>query len=238
MIRSIAGCLSNPFSLLNRELKRKYKNDYDKALNNRESRFRKELFGFFPHERIVKIPREINISFKGIRTDIDAVAFDTQTGTLGLFQLKWQDPFEKCMVERYSRISNLFPKINDWISKMKFWVANNTSKTIINSLQIDKFYKGKTTINEIYVFVISRNTINFTGVEKDESVAWSSWYQLIEAQASLKTLFDDPIREMYVKIKNFDPKVRLQREKLPETDDFEIYVGETKIYYKKTTPSS
>jgi hypothetical protein len=234
MIRSIAGCLSNPFSLLNRELKRKYKSDYDKALNNRENRFRKELFGFFHHDRIVKIPREINISFRGMRTDIDAVAFDTQTGTLGLFQLKWQDPFEKCMVERHSRISNLFPKINEWISKMKFWTSHNTSKTIINSLQIDKFYKGNTPINEIYVFVISRNTINFTGIEKDETVAWSSWYQLIEAQASIRTMFDDPIREMYIKIKNFEPKIRIKTEGLSETEDFSMDIAETKIYYKKT----
>lgn len=233
LIRSIAGCLSNPFSLLNRELKRKYKSDYDKALNKREHRFRKELFGFFPQERIIKIPREINISYRGMRTDIDAVAFDTLTGTLGLFQLKWQDPFAKSMTERYSRISNLFPKANEWISKMRFWVFNNSYKTVINSLQIDKYYKGKTPINNICVFIISRNTINFTGVEKDETVAWCSWYQLIEAQTRIKTTFDDPIREMFVKIKNFDPKIRIEREKLPEIDDIEVQLGETKIYYKK-----
>ena len=233
LIRSMAGCLDNPFSLLNRELKRRFKKDYDKALNNREKRFRQELFGFFPQERIIKIPREINISFKGMKTDIDAVAFDTHTGTLGLFQLKWQDPFAKSMTERYSRISNLFPKANEWIAKMRFWVFNNSYKTVINSLQIDKYYKGNTPINEICVFIISRNTINFTGVEKDETVAWSSWYQLIEAQASIKTTFDDPIREMFIKIKNFDPKIRIEREKLDEIEDLEVQIGETKIYYKK-----
>lgn len=233
IIRSLAGCLSNPFSLLNRELKRKYKQDYDKALNNREDRFRKELFGFFPQEHIIKIPREINISFKGMRTDIDAVAFDTKTGTLGLFQLKWQDPFAKSMTERYSRISNLFPKANEWISKMRFWIFNNSYKTIINALQIEKVYKGQTPINEICVFIISRNTINFTGINKDETVAWSSWYQLIEAQARIKTTFNDPIREMFIKIKNFDPKIRAEREKLLEVDDIEVHIGNTKIYYKK-----
>lgn len=232
LIRSIAGCLSNPFSLLNRELKRKYKKDYDKALNNREKRFRNELFGFFPQDRIIKIPREINISFRGMRTDIDAVLFDTKTGTLGLFQLKWQDPYAKSMTERFSRITNMFPKANEWISKMKFWTSNNPYKTIINSLQIDKYYNGNTPINEICVFVISRNTINFTGVEKDETVAWSSWYQLIEAEASIKTMFDDPIREMFAKIKYFDPENRIKIENLTEIEDLEILLGDTKIYYK------
>jgi len=234
LIRSIAGCLSNPFSLLNRELKRKYKKDYDKALNNRENRFRDQLFSLLPNERIVKIPKEINIAFRGMKTDIDAIAFDTKTGTLGLFQLKWQDPFAKSMKERYSRISNLFPKANEWIEKMRFWVFNNRYETIINSLQIDKYYKGRTPINDICVFIIARNAINFTGIEnKDETVAWSSWYQLIEAQARIKTSFDDPIKEMFVKIKSFDPRIRLEKEEQHSLSDIEVYIGETKIYYKK-----
>lgn len=233
LIRSIAGCISNPFSLLNRELKRKYKKDYDRAVNNREDRFRNELFVFFPQERIIKIPREINISFNGVQTDIDAVVYDTHTGTLGLFQLKWQDPFAKSMTERYSRMTNLFPKANEWISKIKFWISNNPTNTIINSLQIDKSFNGKAPINEICVFVVSRNTMNFTGIEKDETVAWTTWYQLIESQARVRATFDDPIREMYVKIKTLSPEHRLKTEKLPETEDFEVQMGGTKIYYKK-----
>ena len=113
LIRSVAGCFSNPFSILNRELKRKYKKDYDKAVNNRENRFRNELFKLFPQNNVIKVPKEINISFNGIRTDIDAVVFDQTAGTLGLFQLKWQDRYGYSIKERYSRISNLFPKANE-----------------------------------------------------------------------------------------------------------------------------
>ncbi len=233
-IRSIAGCLSNPFSLLNRELKRKFRSDYDKAVNRREDRFRKELFMFFPDKRIIKIPREINISFNGIKTDIDAVVFDSKTGTLGIFQLKWQDPFAKDMTERYSRMSNLFPKANEWVSKMKFWATNNTSKTIFNSLQINKQLKERVEIKEICCFVISRNQMNFTGMEiADETVAWSSWHQLIESQAKIKTDIDDPIREMFVKIKSFSPEKRINMEELPQAEDIEVQIGKIKVFYKK-----
>lgn len=233
-IRSIAGCLSNPFSLLNRELKRKYRSDYDKAVNRREDRFRKELFMFFPDERIIKIPREVNISSNGIKTDIDAVVFDSKTGTLGIFQLKWQDPFAKDMTERYSRMSNLFPKANEWVDKMKRWATNSTSKTIINSLQINKFLKEKKEVKEIYCFVISRNQMNFTGMEiSDNTVAWSSWHQLIEAQARIKTDFDDPIREMFVKIKSFSPDRRINIDELPQAEDLEVQIGKIKVHYKK-----
>jgi hypothetical protein len=232
LIRSIAGCLSNPFALLNRELKRKFKKDYDIAVNNREDRFRKELFVFFPQDRVIKIPRAINISFEGVKTDIDAVVYDSFTGTLGLFQLKWQDPFAKSMTERFSRMSNLFPKANEWISKLRFWVSNNSAKTIINSLQIDKCFTGNTPINEVFVFVISRNTMNFTGVEMDNSVAWSTWYQLIESQARVKSISDNPIKEMFMKIKTLSPVHRLKTEGLPKVEDIEVKLGETTIYYK------
>ena len=233
-IRSIAGCLSNPFSLLNRELKRKYKRDYDKAVNKREDRFRKELFMFFPDKRIIKIPREINISFNGIKTDIDAVMFDSKTGTLGIFQLKWQDPFAKDMTERYSRMSNLFPKAEEWVDKMKFWVTNNSRKTIFNSLQINQQLKGKHEIKEICCFVLSRNQMNFTGMEiTDKTVAWSSWHQLIESQARVKTDFDDPIREMFVKIKSFSPEIRIKTEELPQAENIEVQIGNIKVYYEK-----
>lgn len=231
-IRSIAGCLNNPFSLLNRELKRKYRYDYDEAVNRREDRFRKELFMFFPDDRIIKMPKGINISFKGAKTDIDAVVFDSKTGTLGLFQLKWQDPFAKDMKERYSRMSNLFPKANEWVRKMKFWVTNNTSKTIINSLQIDKHLKGKIEIKEVCAFVISRNQMNFTGMEiEDETVAWSSWYQLIESQARFKTNIDDPIREMFVKIKSFSPEKRMNLEKISQLKETVVEFGNIKVSY-------
>ncbi len=208
LIRSVAGCFSNPFSILNRELKRKYKKDYDKAVNNRENRFRNELFKLFPQSNIIKVPKEINISFNGIRTDIDAVVFDQTTGALGLFQLKWQDRYGYSMKERYSRISNLFPKANEWITKVKNWVLVNDSNTLLNALQIEKKLNHKADIKEVYLFVISRNQMNFTGVDLDETVAWSSWYQLIESLASVKTSFNDPIREMFLKIKTLHPTKR------------------------------
>lgn len=231
--RSVVGCTGNPFRILNSELKRRYARDYDIAANKREERFRKELFFFFPHERIVKIPKEINISFNGIKTDIDAIAYDTVTKTLGLFQLKWQDPFAHSMKERFSRISNLFPKANEWIAKMKLWLSSNDEKTILNALQITKYAPRASEINDICVFVLARNHIHFTGVETDESVAWGSWYQIIESEASIETRFDDPIREMFVKLKMFSPEHRMTREEMPQRQNFDVRLGDYRVYYNE-----
>ena len=216
--------------LLNRELKRKYKRDYDKAVNNREDRFRKELFMFFKDEHIIKIPRGINISFRNIHTDIDAVVYDVKTKTLGLFQLKWQDRYQHSIKERFSRISNLFDKANEWIGKVKYWIENNSQKSIISSLQINKENKISTEIKEVYIFVISRNQMNFTGVELDDSVAWSSWHQLIESQADIGSNINNPIKEMFIKIKALEPEKRLQREKLPNPSKLVIELVDCKVY--------
>lgn len=233
LIRSISGCLGNPFRFLNAELKRKYKKDYDIAVNNREQRFRKELFLLLPHERIVKIPKEINLSFNQMQTDIDAVAYDTETKTLGIFQLKWQDPFGHSMKERFSRITNLFPKANEWIEKMKFWFSNNNTKTILNSLQITRYFPEAKEISEICVFVIARNDIHFTGIKTDDRVAWGSWHQIIESQARIETTFDDPIREMFVKLKTFTPENRMKREEMPTRQNFEVEIGDYKVNYQE-----
>lgn len=230
LITSISGSLTNPLVLLNKELKRKYRKDYDKAVNNREERFRNELFLFFQQNRIVKVPRGINILFNGIHTDIDAVVFDTKTKTLGLFQLKWQDRYHHSMKERYSRISNLFEKANEWIGKIKDWVDNNSAKSIISSLQINKQHKASAEIEEVYIFVISRNQMNFTGVELDSSVAWSSWHQLIESQADIESSIDNPIREMFAKIKALEPQNRIQRGEKPQQTKLLVELGDYKIY--------
>lgn len=230
IIRSIAGCMGNPIRLLNNELKRKYKRDYDIAVTKREERFRKELFYFFQPDRIVKIPTGINITINDLKTDIDAIVYDTNTKTLGLFQLKWQDPFAHSMQERFSRISNLFPKAQEWIDKVKAWTENNNAKTILNSLQITKYAPQATEINEIFVFVISRNHMHFTGVKTDDSVAWGSWYQVIESVARIKTTFDDPIRAMFVKLKSFSPDQRMTREDVPSRLKLDFKFSDYRVY--------
>ena len=51
-----------------------------------------------------------------VATDIDAAVFDTTTGTLGLFQLKWQDPFGTSMRRRNSKMMNFLEETNQWVS--------------------------------------------------------------------------------------------------------------------------
>lgn len=234
LVRLVSGCLGNPFELLNRELKRKFEKDYFEAVNKREERFRNELFHMFPYPNLIKIPKGVDIKIDGRKTDIDAVIFDTKTMTLGLFQLKWQDPYRKSMRERFSRISNLFNKASEWVEKVEYWLTNTDPNNILDTLDLKKYHKGKIHINEVHLFVLSRNNINFTNVDgMDERVAWGTWYQMIESQAIVKSSSDNPIREAFIKLKTLSPENRMKYEKIPEIPSFETMFGKYRIFYDK-----
>lgn len=239
LVRLVSGCLGNPFELLNRELKRKFEKDYFEAVNKREDRFRNELFHLFPYEKLIKISKGININLNGKKTDIDAVIFDTKTMTLGLFQLKWQDPFRNSMRERFSRISNLFSKASEWVEKVEYWLTNTDISNIIETLELRKYTKDDIHINEVHLFVLSRNNINFTNVEGlDDRVAWGTWYQMIESQAIVQSSTDNVIRDAFIKLKTLSPKNRMKNEKIPEIPNFETTFGKYRVYYDKEDNTS
>lgn len=231
LIRSVSGCLSGQH-FLKRELKRAFTKDYFNAVNNREKRFREELYGvFFSAERFVTIKKEIVINLNGFKTDIDAAVFDTKTKTLGLFQLKWQDMYGHSMKERFSRMSNLYPKAEEWIQKVTVWLESSTKKSILAALQLNP----SEDLGEICLFVISRNMAHFTGKEIDQRAAWGSWHQLMYAESKYKMLFDDPIRELYAKLKVDDPRLNFLGEEIPERATLTIKVGDIELSYETTS---
>lgn len=218
--RSIYGSLHGAVDFLKRELKRRYEKDYFLAVNKREKRFRDNIYVFFPSDRFIKINKEIILKYDGLHTDIDAAIYDVKTKSLGLFQLKWQDTFYTSPTERYSRISNLFPKATEWIDKMEKWINNFTHKEVIKKLMLDK--NNVEEIDEVFLFVIARNHIHFTGIEPDRRAAWGSMNQIPFSLSRIKTSFDDPIRELHLKLKLDAPEERVKREGLPFLKSYKI----------------
>ncbi len=217
-MRSAEGSIGMPVFFLNRELKRRFPNDYFEAVNRREGRFRRELYRLFPQDRIACINREIKIG----TTDIDAVIFDTQTKTLGLFQLKWQDAFSSSMKERKSRISNAIPKSVEWIDKVEAWIKSNKAKSFLKKCGIND------EVTEVYLFVLSRNHIHFTNEELDSRATWGSWFQLLESLSDRNTGFegdDNPIEEMAHRLRALYPALRNEREGEIKVADTELNFG-------------
>lgn len=94
-------------------------------------------------------------------------------------------------------------------------------------------------MNEVHIFVLSRNNINFTNVDGlDDRVAWGTWYQMIESQAIVRSSTVNIIRDAFIKLKTLSPKNRLNNEKIPEIPSFETKFGKYRIYYDKMNNSS
>ncbi len=89
--RCLHGSLYGSLFFLRKELKRRFESDYFVAVNNRERRFKKELYNLFRSKRYICVNNEIDITSSEGNTDIDAIIFDTDTKTLGLFQLKYKN---------------------------------------------------------------------------------------------------------------------------------------------------
>ena len=123
-----------------------------------------------------KINKNINFkSSKGI-SDIDAAIYDKNANVIGIFQLKWQETYGASMKERYSRISNLYPKTVEWIDKVEAWINESEAKSAMNKFGIEcKEYPVK-----VLLFVICRHGAFFTGCEPDKRAAWSSIWQILK----------------------------------------------------------
>ena len=162
VIHSIAGTLGSPFDFMLAELNRRYPKDWDHAVNEREGVFRKELCDLFPTQRFWKAEKPLKLKHEGaIATDIDAAVFDASTGTLGLFELKWQDPFGTSMRKRNSKMKNFLNETNRWVSTVSS-ILNRNPQALDNLLGQEITHICDT--KRILLFVIGRHFPTFPAV--------------------------------------------------------------------------
>lgn len=214
-IRTVNGCLNNPFQFLNFELKRRWPEDYFEAVTQREDRFRRDIFRLFPDEYIVKVPRQINIKVNGCRTDIDCVIYDARTKTLGLFQLKWQEPFAHSLKKRRNS-SEEFYKANKWVDRVCSWLDAVGEKQLLTSLQVTRLKPTARAVSAVHIFVIGRYAAHFTNGEPDGRAVWGSWWQMVANMGKVKSAFDDPIKLAAISLEFMKPSNRVERNEIPD----------------------
>ena len=196
-VRLLTGCLDNPFHFMLRELRRKYRDDWDRSVDSREPVFRDELIALFSHfSQVVFFNSSINIVTDIGKTDIDAFAFDSVAKVAGIFQLKWQEQFAGSMRERESRKTNFLKNGNAWVEKVSKWIESGKMPQTLVSLGLPKHVANS--ITETRIFVIGRNFSHFSGeFQTDLRAAWGTWSQLLrlvespaEGKSPLTILFD------------------------------------------------
>ncbi|MEX0749510.1 MAG: hypothetical protein WD359_01765 [Dehalococcoidia bacterium] len=174
--RPLLGMLGEPTHFLLNELQRRYPSDWDRAIAGREQLFRADLYDLFPDYRFVRAPSPIRIrsSDGSIATDIDAAVCDRQTGSVGLFQLKWQDPFGASLRRRQSRKANLAREAAKWLDAVTSWLDRASDGEIASHLGLKN-----AAVSNVYLFILGRHFSHFSGATMDPRAAWGTWPQFM-----------------------------------------------------------
>lgn len=226
VIFSIAGTLSSPFDFMLAELYRRYRKDWDRSVDEREGSFRKELYDLFPTERFAKTPNPLVLKREGASvTDIDAAVFDKATGVLGLFQLKWQEPFGTSMRKRNSKMMNFLNESNRWVSSVSTYLLECPH---VLDHRLGKGIVANQDIRSIRLFVIGRHFSHFSGgASRDSRAAWGTWPQMLRLFKE-STVGSDPITWLHKMLQEQSPTLRTP----VNLEAYEMRIGEYRIRYE------
>ena len=175
LMASRLGLTTEPLFFLGRELRRRAAQEYHNSAWLREVSFRGDLRRVFGDRRFVVSPDRIELRRgKGdIRTDIDAVVFDRKTGTLGLFELKSQDPFSRSSEELERRRDNVL-YANRQVSGVLDWLNRNSADDILRRL--DERTAKTFRVQKVFPYVLARYLARFDdGASPDRRAAWGTW---------------------------------------------------------------
>jgi len=179
LVPSIYGLTAEPLLFLTRELRRRDAREYHNTAHLREAVFRQDLYALFQDKRFVTSAGGIELrrDSGNIRTDIDAVVFDRKSGTLGVFELKSQDPFARSTAELARRRDNVL-YANRQISGVLDWLKRNGPDALLS--RVDRRTAKTFRVQKIYPFVLGRHLVHFNdGPEPDRRAAWGTWPQLL-----------------------------------------------------------
>jgi hypothetical protein len=179
LVLSWHGLTTEPFLFLTRELRRRFAEEYHNAAHLREGVFRQHLYELFRDKRFVTSSGRIELrrAAGDVRTDVDAAVFDRKTGTLGLFELKSQDPFARTTAELVRQRDNVL-YANRQISGVLDWLKRHGGDELLR--RVDQRTAKTFRAQKVLPFVLGRYVVHFNdGAEPDRRAAWGTWPQVL-----------------------------------------------------------
>ncbi len=224
VVLSARGLLGEPLIFLMRELRRRYAQEYHNSAHRREEVFRQDLYRLFGDKRFNLSARRVELRRSGApRTDLDALVFDRKTGTLGVFELKAQDPFARSVEER-QRQRDTFFHANRQVAAILEWVQRHGADDLL--ARFDAPTARRVHAQKVHVFVLGRYLAHFAGgPEPDRRAAWGSWPQVLQI-AETGTLASDtrnPLGTLFARLRDAEsPSV-------PAAESQTIAVGDLRL---------
>lgn len=188
LLRPISSLSKNPFIAIASLQEWRNKNIINELSRHRENWQRNDLYALFRGTRYKLVNGNIKLRSRGKTvTDIDAAVYDTTTGELALFQLKWQDFFTNDVRRLRSRAKNLAHELDGWASNILSWIDRHGLAELGNSLRIKS--KPYREFSGIYLFAISKTAARIQGygfsIENEKNIAVSNWPQFVRLRFDL-----------------------------------------------------
>lgn len=161
-LRPVSSLLRNPFySII--ELATQRDNSVINAIARpREDWFRSHIYHMFMGNRYQRVAGNIKLrDSERTITDLDGAIYDTISGSLALFQLKWQDYFIHDVRKLRSKAKNLATELDAWGETVKSWLNDKNSDDLAKTLRL-KLPKEKP-ITKIYFFGVSWSAFRVQG---------------------------------------------------------------------------
>jgi len=187
VLKPVSSIVRNPFMSIISLLEFRNQNIKNSISYPREEWLRTQLYALFAGLRYIRIDGNINLrNRQRVITDIDAAIYDTLTGELALFQLKWQDFFSNDVKKLRSKASNLTKELDDWAEKTSDWIEHFGISELSKNLRL-KLVKEKS-ISAIYLFGISKNAARMKGYGFDikaKNLAIANWPHFVRIRFEL-----------------------------------------------------
>lgn len=227
LVPSLHGLTTDPLLFLARELRRRDPQGYHNAAQYREAVFRQDLYALFEDKRFVTSPGTIRLRHgKGdLRTDIDAVVFDRKTGTLGLFELKSQDPFARSTAALTRQRDNVL-YANRQVSGVLDWIRRYGANELLG--RVDAPTAKRFRANKIYPFVLGRYLAHFRdGAVPDPRAAWGTWPDVLRLldEQPLRPIDANPIASLFTRLQRRDFSISLATDTPPR----KIVLGDIRL---------
>jgi hypothetical protein len=227
VVLSMHGLTAQPLLFLARELRRSDPSEYHNTAHLREGVFRQDLYALFQDKRFVTSDSTVELRRErgDVRTDIDAMVFDRKTGTLGVFELKTQDPFARSTSELARQRDNML-RANRQVSGVLDWVNRHGASELLG--RVDRRTARTFRVQKVFPFVLGRYLAHFSdGPMPDRRAAWATWPQIlrrIEGQP-FHASDGNPVASLFSRLKSDDRVVHLPADHPPRT----IALGDSRL---------
>jgi hypothetical protein len=179
----VSSISRNPFLTIANLQELRHPNARRDIQKPREEWMRASLYAVFGGNRYecVKGNTLASVNRKGI-TDIDAAVFDQTTGTLGLFELNWQNLHVSDIRQMSSRASNLAEKLGEWAGKVKLWRAHLGDQKVAQALRLNT---RDSNVRAVHLFAISQTATRVSGFGYNAGapeLAMANWAQFVRVK--------------------------------------------------------